>query len=311
MNKRFTVYTDTNIDADALALLAQHADVVHDLGGLERINGIIARGLRVTREIIENAPNLKVIARHGVGVDSVDLQAARECGVTVINTPTTNAISVAEYTVAQFLNLQRRLRDADEAVRRGTVKGAASMDLLGHELYGKTFGQIGMGNIAQRIAAIMKNGFQAKVLGYDPFIDAEEARKRGFEPAASLEELLERSDLININVPLTAATRDMISGGMFDHFKAGAVLVNAARGGVVNEEDLYKALKAGKLRAAAIDTFVKEPPDPADKLLSLPNLYASPHIGGNTREALQRTGREVVEETLRVLSGETPKHKVI
>src|SRR5699024_8226476 len=136
----------------------------------------------------------------------------------------------------------------------------APPDFLGTEIKGKTFGQIGMGNIAQRIGHIMSTGFGVKVLGYDPYIPPEEAAKRGFEKVETLEELLERSDMVNINVPLVQSTTNMISGDLFNHFKPGAVFVNAARGAVINEMDLYNALVSGKLKAAACDTFIHEPP---------------------------------------------------
>ena len=228
----------------------------------------------------------------------------------MIYTPPANADSVAELTVALFLLLQRRLYEANEGCRAGRFTSIAPRDFLGTEILGKTFGQIGMGNIAQRIAHIMNKGFGVKVLGYDPFINAEEAARRGFEKVDSMEELLERSDMVNINVPLVPSTEHMISREMFDHFKPGAVFVNAARGAVIDEDALYDALVSGKLKAAACDTFVNEPPTGENKLLSLPNFSATPHIGGNTYEALEKAGMEVVTETLRVLNGEKPIHPV-
>ena len=242
--------------------------------------------------------------------DSIDVEAAKQRGIQVIYTPTANADSVAELTVALFLLLQRRLYEANEGCRAGRFTSIAPRDFLGTEILGKTFGQIGMGNIAQRIAHIMNKGFGVKVLGYDPFINAEEAARRGFEKVDSMEELLERSDMVNINVPLVPSTEHMISREMFDHFKPGAVFVNAARGAVIDEDALYDALVSGKLKAAACDTFVNEPPTGENKLLSLPNFSATPHIGGNTYEALEKAGMEVVTETLRVLNGEKPIHPV-
>ena len=135
--------------------------------------------------------------------------------------------------------------------------------------------------------------------------------KRGFIKVENLEELLEQSDLVNINVPLVEGTKHLISGKMFDHFKPTALFINAARGEIINETDLYHALVAGKLRAAACDTFVNEPPKADNLLLSLDNFSATPHIGGNTEEALQRTGMEIVEQTLAVLDGKEPLHAVV
>lgn len=260
--------------------------------------------------MMDRAKKLKVIAKHGIGCNSIDVEAAKQRGIQVIYTPTANADSVAELTVALFLLLQRRLYEANEGCRAGRFTSIAPRDFLGTEILGKTFGQIGMGNIAQRIAHIMNKGFGVKVLGYDPFINAEEAARRGFEKVDSMADLLERSDMVNINVPLVPSTEHMISREMFDHFKPGAVFVNAARGAVIDEDALYDALVSGKLKAAACDTFVNEPPTSENKLLSLPNFSATPHIGGNTYEALEKAGMEVVTETLRVLNGEKPIHPV-
>ena len=143
-----------------------------------------------------------------------------------------------------------------------------------------------------------------KALGYDRHSTPEQAAAKGFEKVETVQELIERSDVVNISVPLTAGTRDMISGELFDHFKPGAILINCARGGVVNEDDLYDALLAGKLKAAACDAFVQEPPRKDNKLLSLPNFSATPHIGGNTDDAIRRTGLQLVENTVRVIKGE-------
>lgn len=304
------VYLSEYIYPKAAELLRQQATVVDTFDNIEEIDAIIVRGASVTAEMMDRAKKLKVIAKHGIGCNSIDVEAAKQRGIQVIYTPTANADSVAELTVALFLLLQRRLYEANEGCRAGRFTSIAPRDFLGTEILGKTFGQIGMGNIAQRIAHIMNKGFGVKVLGYDPFINAEEAARRGFEKVDSMEELLGRSDMVNINVPLVPSTEHMISREMFDHFKPGAVFVNAARGAVIDEDALYDALVSGKLKAAACDTFVNEPPTGENKLLSLPNFSATPHIGGNTYEALEKAGMEVVTETLRVLNGEKPIHPV-
>lgn len=307
---QLTVYLSEYIYPEAAKKLKEHANVVDNFDHIEEIDAIILRNIPVTAEMMDRAKNLKVIAKHGIGVNTIDVKAAKERGIQVIYTPTANADSVAEMTVALFLNLERRIYEANVKCRRSEFTTIGPSNFLGTEIMGKTFGQIGMGNIAQRIAHIMSAGFGAKVLGYDPFISAEEAAKRGFEKVETLEELLERSDLVNINVPLVKSTENMISGKLFDHFKPDAVFVNAARGAVINEDDLYNALVSGKLKAAACDTFVNEPPTAENKLLSLPNFSATPHLGGNTEEALRKAGTEVVDETLNVLAGKAPIHPV-
>lgn len=305
-----TVYLSEYIYPEAVRKLKEHAKVVDSFDHIEEIDAIILRNIPVTAEMMDRAKKLKVIAKHGIGVNTIDVKAAKERGIQVIYTPTANADSVAEMTVGLFLALERRIYEANVKCRRNEFTTIGPSNFLGTEIMGKTFGQIGMGNIAQRVAHIMSAGFGAKVLGYDPFISAEDATKRGFEKVETLEELLEQSDLVNINVPLVKSTENMISGKLFDHFKPGAVFVNAARGAVINEDDLYNALVSGKLKAAACDTFVNEPPTAENKLLSLPNFSATPHLGGNTEEALRKAGTEVVEETLNVLAGKAPIHPV-
>lgn len=304
------IYLSEYINPEAVTKLKEHATVVDSFDHIEDIDAIILRNIPVTAEMMDRAKRLKVIAKHGIGCNTIDVAAAKARGIQVIYTPTANADSVAEMTVGLFLLLERRLYEANVKCRSSEFRTIAPQDFLGTEIRGKTFGQIGMGNIAQRVARIMSAGFGTRVLGYDPFISAEEAAKRGFEKVETLEELLEQSDLVNINVPLVKSTTNMISGELFNHFKPGAVFVNAARGAVISEDGLYDALVSGKLKAAACDTFIKEPPTAENKLLSLPNFSATPHLGGNTEEALQKAGTEVVEETLNVLAGKPPLHPV-
>ena len=304
------VYLSEYIYPEAVRKLKEHATVVDNFDHIEDIDAIILRNIPVTAEMMDRAKKLKVIAKHGIGCNTIDVEAAKARGIQVIYTPTANADSVAEMTVGLFLMMERRIYEANVKCRGSEFKTIAPPDFLGTEIKGKTFGQIGMGNIAQRISHIMSTGFGVKVLGYDPYIPPEEAAKRGFEKVETLEELLERSDMVNINVPLVQSTTNMISGDLFNHFKPGAVFVNAARGAVINEMDLYNALVSGKLKAAACDTFIHEPPTAENPLLSLPNFSATPHLGGNTEEALQKAGTEVVEETLNVLAGKVPLHPV-
>ena len=184
--------------------------------------------------------------------------------------------------------------------------------MTGVELTGKTLGLIGTGNIARRAAKILMNGFCMKAVAYDPYVPKDRMEEMGFVKCDTVLELLPQADFINISVPLTPETKDLISGDMFDLFRKDAVLVNAARGGIVNVEGLYEALKAGKLRAAACDAFVAEPPTAGNtKLYELPNFIGTPHIGTATEEALQRMGFEVVEDVLNVLSGGQPAHRVV
>ena len=244
-----TVFLDKNIYAPAGGYLAEHAEVVTVFEHPEKLDAIICRARPITRELIEQCPNLKVIARHGVGVDSVDVECATQRRIAVINAPTSNADSVAELVVALFLMLSRMLYEANVKSREGSFEKKAPANFRGLEMNGKVFGQIGMGNIAQRVARIMHNGFGCKVLGYDPFISAEDA--------------------------------------------------------------LYDCLVSGQLRGAACDTFADgEPVSPDHRLLTLCNFSATPHLGGNTEEALQKTGMQIVKDTLAYLNGEGGYHQV-
>lgn len=306
-----TVYVTGNIYEPALKMLAERAEIVRTLDEPEEIDAMIIRGGKVTAEIIDRCPRLKVISKHGVGVDSIDVEYASRKKVAVLNTPTSNADSVAELVAGLFLMQSRMLYEANVRSRDGSFSKESRTSFLGQEMNGKVFGQIGMGNIAQRVAKIMRDGFGCKALGYDPFISAEEAEKRGFQKAETLEELLESSDYINVNVPLIPSTLNMIDREKMRHFKKGAIFVNVARGGVADEDALYDCLVSGQLRAAACDTFVGgEPVDPSHKLLTLKNFSATPHIGGNTKEALEKTGMQVVRDTLNYLDGGNEYHQV-
>lgn len=305
------VYLSEYIDPPARELLAQHATIVDNFNEIEKIDAILLRNIPVTAQMMDKAKNLKLIAKHGIGVNTIDLEAARAHGIIVTNTPTANADSVAELVVATILNLERKIYQANIGCRAGKYTKIAPKELEGNEIGGKVLGQIGVGNIAQRAANILRNGFKMKTIAYDPFIDAEEAKKRGFEKVETLEELIKRADVVNVSVHLTKDTVDLISGKMFDNFKKNAILINASRGGIVNEDDLYDALKAGKLKGAACDTFVHEPPSAANsKLFELDNFCGTPHLGADTEEALQKVGREAVQEIINLATGKAPIHRV-
>lgn len=305
------VYLSEFIHPAAVERLKSVATVETTFDDIASLDGMVVRGVRVTREIIEQAKNLKVIGRHGVGFETVDLEAAKEHGIRVLNAPHANATSVAELIVGRFLEMSRQLYKANAKLRRGEFTRIAPPDLQGMEVTGKTLGLIGMGNIPQIVARMMKAAFQVQVFGYDPFVSTEEAERRGIHKVDQLEELLEMSDLVSINVHLTPETTNMIHGDLFNHFKPNAIFVNTARGKIVNEDDLYDALVAGKLGSAAFDVFANEPLPKDSKLLTLESFSATPHIGGNTQEALYRTGMTVVENVINVIEGKPAEGIVV
>ncbi len=299
------------IHPDARALLASHCSIVENFDKPEEIEAIIVRTLNVDAEVMDKCPNLKVIGKHGVGCNTIDVAEANKRGITVLNTPLANVDSVAELIVALILDIARNVTTAHNESKEGHFTKIAPASMTGMEISGKTLGLIGTGNIARRAAAILEKGFGMKVLGYDPYVDKERMAAMGYTKIDTVEELIASSDVVNVSVPLTPSTKDLVSGKVFDSFKKEAILVNAARGGIVNEDDLYEALKAGKLRAAACDAFVVEPPSKANtKLYELPNFVGTPHIGACAEEALWRMGDEVVREILKVLDGGEPAHKV-
>lgn len=305
------VYLGSQFHPDAVKWLHSVATVVDNFDQIEELDGIIIRAGGVTRDMFERGKNLKAVGRHGVGYDTIDLKAAKEHNVRVLNVPFGNSNSVAEMIVARFMEMSRNLYKANQMLRHGDVTRIAPPELQGTEISGKVLGLIGMGNIAQRAAKMMKKAFAVDVCGYDPFVDAAEASRRGIRKVDAIEELLEQSDLVNISVALTPETKHMISGDIFNHFKPDAILVNTARGGIVDEEDLYQALVTGKLRAAAFDVFEHEPLAVDSKLLGLDNFSATPHIGGTTAEAVKRTSMAICENVVKVIKGEPAEGIVV
>ncbi|NCB94414.1 MAG: hydroxyacid dehydrogenase [Clostridia bacterium] len=305
------VYLSEYIYPEAEALLREHVEVVEDFDDVEHIDAIILRAAEVSRDIISKAKNLKVIGKHGVGCNTIDLEAAKEYNIPVVNTPLANTNSVAELIVGLMLNISRNISYCDAKDRKEGFSRIAPPEMTGIELTGKTVGLVGTGNIARRAGEILRNGFQVTLIGYDPYCSEEQAAKWGIKKYDDLKDMLEASDIVNVSVPLTKSTENMISTEEFEHFRKNAILINAARGGIVNEDALYTALKEKKLRAAACDAFVQEPPTGENKLMSLDNFCATPHIGANTEEALVRMGMEVVKEVLDVLDGKDPIHRVV
>ncbi|MPW26118.1 3-phosphoglycerate dehydrogenase [Alkalibaculum sp. M08DMB] len=297
------VFLNEFIHPAAVKRLSEFATITEDLTDIKSVDAIILRTLKVDRKLMETAVNLKVIGKHGVGVNTIDVEAAKELGIKVVYTPTANTNSVAELTLALIMDIARNITMADRKSRDNQFDKIAPPELSGTEITGKTLGLIGMGNIAQRLSIIMKSGFGVKVIGYDPYVNHEKAKQLSISKKETVGEIIKEADIVNISVPLNKSTENLVSGELFNMFKKDAILVNAARGGVVNEDDLYNALRNKTLRAAACDAFVVEPPTNENKLLSLDNFVATPHIGANTIEALLRMGMDVVEDVKLVLHG--------
>jgi D-3-phosphoglycerate dehydrogenase len=250
---------------------------------------IVRGGTRVTRRLIEAAPRLRWVARAGAGLDNIDVAAAKERGVTVLNVPGANAVAVAELVFGLLLGLLRRIPAADASVRRGEWDKSRFM---GRELRGKTLGIVGLGKIGRAVAQ-RAHGFEMACIGFDPLVSDEEVRAMGVEPLA-FDELLSRADIVTLHVPLTPETNGMIGPAQIARMLPGAILVNAARGGLVDEAALFTALESGALSGAALDVFAGEPPK-ASPLLSHPRVVLTPHVGAATVEAQEAVGEEIVK----------------
>ena len=297
------VFLCESIHPKALALLKSRAEVVSDWNDLGQVDAIINRNLKLPYEVLVKAPNLKVIAVHGTGSDGIDLEYCDEKGITILYVPFQNADSVAELIVTLTLALLRKIPLADRLVTSGKLTQNAPPELFGNELRGKTIGLIGVGDIARRMSRIMIQGFGCKVIGYDPYFPAEKAAEVGIERCDTPEDVMRRADVISLGVHLSDSTANMINAERLALCKPTAVLVNASRGGAVDEAALYHALKEGHLAAAACDVWASEPPTLDNPLVGLPNVLATPHLGANTDEALERVGVRMVEEIFTVLDG--------
>lgn len=276
--------------------------VVADVHGIIiRANGV------VSRRIMEAAPNLKVVARHGTGVEAIDRVAAKELGIVVVNTPEANVESVAEQCLAFMLILGKRVREADRALRAGDWE--ARYRLIGNELYGKTLGMIGFGRIGQRVAEMAHNAFGMDILYHDP-VSYPEAEARLNARAVSLEALLEAADYVSVHVPLLPATRGMINAEVFGAMKPSAYLINSSRGPVVDQESLLEALERGLIAGAGLDVFDPEPLPADHPLYQMDNVILSPHMAGHTDEALYRMA-QVYQDVIAVIEGREPKYAVL
>ncbi len=302
------------IAAEGIARLRAEHEVV-ERPGIDRdelcailpeFDALVVRSqVHVDRDVIAAAGSrLQVIGRAGVGVDNVDLDAATAAGITVVNAPTGNTIAAAEHTLALMSGVARRIAAADASVRRGEWKRA---QFTGLELRGRTLGIVGLGKIGQAIA-VRAVAMEMVVLASDPFVTAEQAALHGVE-LVSFEALIERADVITVHVPLTRATRGLIGRDQIARMKPGTILLNVARGGILDEAAVAEALTSGHLGGAGIDVFEAEPPV-GSPLLDAPNTLLTPHLGASTAEAQVLVAEEVADQVLDVLAGRPARYAV-
>jgi len=287
------VWADVRLGWGATA--ASWADVAPE------VQGVLLRTARVDGAMMREAPGLRIVARHGVGLDTVDVAAAAELDIEVTTTPAANSRSVAELAVALLMVTRRGLGPALASASAGADAAPADRaSMTGRELAGATLGLLGYGRIAQVVAGIARDGLGMRVVAHDPHLGDDAIREAGAEPAG-LDDLLRASDALSVHVPLTDATRGLISARELALLPAGAVVVNTSRGGVVDEEALVAALESGHLAGAGLDVTSVEPLPGDHPLRHRPDVVLTPHVGGQTREAMSRVGHEAAAHLRRSL----------
>lgn len=268
------------------------------------VDGYIAGLDLIDRSVFDKANKLRVISRYGVGCDNVDLEIAKEMGIIVTNTPGANAVSVAELTIGLLLSLARMIPSAVYATKAGEWPR-----LSGVTLKGKVIGLLGFGSIGKQVAQRL-GGFECTILAYDPVPDNEFAEAHSVK-FVSREEVVSESDFLSLHLPLLPETHGMINADVLENMKQGSFLINTARGELVDEEALYKALQSGKLHGAALDVFCNQPPAKEHPLLTLPQVLATPHMGSHTDDAMNAMGWFALRDCLAVLRGEEPVYRVV
>jgi len=314
--KNGVVYIDDPIHGEAIDFLRQRHQVICGFGAeavdfeevSAQVEGILVRTGRISSEMIASAPKLKVIARHGVGTDAIDIQAAHRQSVHVLITPQANAISVAEHTIGLLFAAARQYSAADSIVREGLFVDRDR--LVGLELAGKTLAIAGFGRVGARVAQIAEAiGMHLRV--YDPYLPSE-SRPKTIEFFGDLESLLSGADALTLHLPLTPASKGMIGGRELDRLKVGAIVVNTARGGLIDEAALARRLVSGRLSGAGIDVFSSEPEPPLNSpLLTAPSVFLTPHTGAHTSAAMRKMAVHAADGISAVLRDDQLPNSVV
>ena len=274
----------------------------------EDADGLMVRGKKISAEDMARAKKLRVISKQGVGLDNIDLEAAKAHGIAVCRTPGVNSEAVAEMALSLGLSVVRRVTEFDRMTRAdGKVQRA---NFLGYESWQKTVGIVGMGNIGTLVARKWRGAFDAKIIGYDPYVPANRWSELPHKRAASLEEMLPQVDILSLHLPLTPESRNMIDAARLALMKPSAIVVNTSRGGIVNEAALYQAISSGKLFGAGFDVFEVEPPTSDHPLMSLPTFVGTPHAAAGTIETQARSSMLAASQLLEALAGGQPLGQV-
>ena len=292
------------LEAEARVVVSNEETEAGIIKAAQEASGILFR-LKpdCTRSLMAACKQLKVVGRHGAGLDIVDLDAATDLGVAVVHAPGSNSNSVAEHAIMLMLASAKQAVVVDKRTRLADWGKSRTQGLL--EMNGRTLGIIGVGNIGRRVAKIA-GAMGMRVIGYDKYVAADEVRNRGAEPMADMASVLRQADVVTCHTPLTKETRHMINAASIALMKPGVIFINTSRGKVQDEEALRVALEGGKIRAAGIDVFEEEPVSSDSRLLQLDNVIVSPHIAGVTEETTRGMAMQVTAEMLRVLRGEKP-----
>lgn len=290
------VYKELETIGDCLDIsksASKEEDLVYHIKDCEIV--VIRSATKLTKEVLDKAEQLKIIARCGVGVDNVDLDFAKSKNILVTNSPSANLISVVELTVALIISASRKLSLADSNLKKGEWNRS---EFLGYELYGKTLGIVGFGKAGRLVAERMKS-FGMSIVFYDPYV----TDWNGSEESMELDDLLRTADVVSIHVIKTKVTENLISKDMLNLLKPSSIIVNTSRGGVLDEDYLFELLESEKIFGAGLDVYSNEPPENVDRYNGL-NLVTTPHIGASTNEAQLKAGLETVENIKKILAGD-------
>ncbi len=308
MSKKVVITQTLHQDGNAI-LQADNIEIVVANAGepegylpfVKDADGLIIRIGHIDRKTMEACPNLKVIGRPGVGVDNVDVKAATELGIPVVVAPGANTRSVAECAFAMMFAAAKDMVRADKELRKGNW--AMRSEYKAYELYGKTLGLIGCGHIGGVLAGLCQ-AIGMSVIVYDPFVKAETVEAKGWKYSSDIDTIVTEADVISLHVPLTPQTANLIAKEQLSRMKSNAILINCARGGIINEKDLYEALKNRTIQAACLDVFASEPVSMDDPLFTLDSTIVYPHMAGQTREAASNVATGAAKGVAAVLRGE-------
>lgn len=316
-SQKYRVLVCESLGEEGLLILKNHPDFVIDvalqlskdelkerIGDYEAL--LVRSQTQVTSDVITAGKNLRLIGRAGVGIDNIDINSAKQNGIAVINTPSGNSISTAEFAIALMLCLARNIPFAQQHVQTGQWQ---RNKFVGSELNNKTLGLIGFGNVGKQVALRAK-AFNMSVIAFDPMIDGADFAEYGVLHK-SKEEVLAKSDFLSLHCGLNDKTNKFINEKSIAEMKSGAMLINAARGELIDSEALIKALDSGKLSGAALDVFVVEPPKVDDPLLKHPRIITTPHLGASTKEAQKRVATLLAEQTIGFFSGSKNLTRVV